>query len=85
MSESEIAQAIRSLRIGAEFSFTDGDYSTIVWDKLEGGAPSQSEITTEIARLKKQVESDKAEAQSNRAKLLERLGLTADEAKLLIG
>ena len=80
-----LADAIRSLRPSAEFSYTDNDYSTIQWDVLEGKAPTKTEIDAEIAKIKA-IEIDdlnvKAEA---KAALLERLGITEDEAKLLLG
>ena len=41
---SDISKAIWKLRPDSEFSFTDDDYSTIKWDKLEGNEPSKSEI-----------------------------------------
>jgi hypothetical protein len=47
-----LAEAIRSLRPNAEFSFTEQDYSTIKWDVLEGTAPTQTEIDAEITKIK---------------------------------
>lgn len=80
-----LADAIRSLRPSAEFSYTDDDYSTVQWDVLDGKAPTKAEIDAEIAKIKaaELIEaSAKAEA---KAALLERLGITEDEAKLLLG
>jgi hypothetical protein len=80
-----LATALQNLRPGAEFSFIDNDYSTIKWDILEGAAPTQSEIDAEITRIKA---DEAAQAQANsaaKAALLERLGITADEAALLLG
>lgn len=80
-----LVKAIKKLRPTAEFSFTENDYSTIKWDVLEGDAPTQKEIDAAI----KQVKSDEiAEAEAKAAQrqaILDRLGLTADEAKLLLG
>jgi len=76
--------AIKKLRPTAEFSFSDNDYSTIKWDKLEGDAPTQSEIDAAI----KQVEADEIAAQkaqqAAKSALLEKLGLTEEEASLLL-
>ena len=80
-----LARALHSLCPGSEFTFQEQDYSTVEWIILEGNPPSQAQVTAEIARLKIQAASDKAQAQSDRAAILERLGITADEAKLLIG
>jgi len=82
---SYLAKAIWKLRPTAEFSFTDDDYSTIKWDILDGDAPSQAEIDVAIEDVKAeeaQAELDKAEA---KAALLDRLGITEKEAKLLLG
>ena len=79
-----LTKAIRSLRAGAEFSFIGDDYSTIKWDVLEGEAPTKAEIETEIAKIKA---DEKKEIKANseaKAALLERLGITADEAALLL-
>ena len=76
--------AIKSLHPEAEFSFTDNDYSTVKFDVIDGDEPTLEEINAEIARLK-QADLDKA-AQTAEAKaaLLERLGITEAEAKLLL-
>jgi hypothetical protein len=79
-----LVKAIKKLKPTAEFSFTDNDYSTIKWDVLEGEAPTQAEIDAAIEQVKAdeaQAELDKATA---KAALLERLGITEDEAKLLL-
>jgi len=79
-----LTKAIQSLRPGAEFSIIDGDYSTVKWDILKGEAPTETEIEAEIAKIKdqelKQIESNMAA----KTALLERLGITADEAALLL-
>jgi len=80
---SYLTKAIKRLNPTAEFSFTDDDYSTIKWDVLDGDAPTQKEINDTIKLIQaeeKTAEVDKAIA---RATLLERLGITEDEAKLL--
>ncbi len=82
---SYLVSAIQSLRQGAEFSFTDDDYSTIKWDVLDGDAPTQKEIDDEIKRIKAQEKIEiKAKAEQRQA-VLDRLGLTAEEAQLLLG
>lgn len=76
--------AIRKLRPEAQFSYNDSDYSTIKWDVLEGDAPTKSEIDAAIKAIKLE-ESTKAKTESiAKAALLERLGITAEEAKLLL-
>ena len=79
-----LTAAILSLKPNAQFSFSDGDYSTIQWDVLDGDAPTQAQIVAEIAKIK-QNELTEAETNANaKAALLDRLGITADEAKLLL-
>ena len=81
---SYLAKAIRKLKPTAEFSFTDEDYLNIQWDVLEGDAPTQADIDTAI----QQVIADEAQSEINKvadkAALLNRLGITAEEAKLLL-
>ena len=74
MKSFEMCDAIRFLRPGAEFTFTNKDYSTIEWIKLEGEAPTQAEIDAAI----EQVQADEAQA-----KLDEAAKKAAAEAKLI--
>ena len=81
---SDIVQAIWKLRPKSEFSFTNEDYSTIKWDVLEGKAPTQSEIDSAIKQIKADEISAAAQIATDKAALLAKLGITADEAKLLL-
>ena len=76
--------AIQRLRPTAEFSYSDNDYSTIQWDVLEGDAPTQSEIDAAIEEIKADELVAEAKAATDKAALLAKLGITADEAKLLL-
>lgn len=80
-----LSDAIKSLRPTAEFSYIENDYSTIQWDVLEGNAPTQAEIDAEIAKIKDAESTDAQTRADAKAALLERLGITADEAVLLLG
>jgi len=81
---SDLAQAIKKLKPSAEFSFTNNDYSTIKWDVLDGEAPTKKQIDDAIKQVKAdEITEAQAKAQA-KAKLLERLGISADEAKLLL-
>ena len=77
--------AIYALRPDSQFTYSDNDYSTISWIKLEGDAPTQAEIDAEIVKIKAQEEADKAAKAADKAALLDKLGITADEAALLLG
>ena len=79
-----LVKALFSLRPNSEFSFIGDDYSTIEWHVINGAEPTIAEIEAAI----KQVKADEiAEAQANalkKAELLNRLGITAEEAALLL-
>jgi hypothetical protein len=79
-----LADAIRKLKPNAEFSYIENDYSTIKWDVLEGTAPTQAEIDAAIEQVKADEIAAKAKATADKAALLAKLGITADEAKLLL-
>ena len=84
MNEQTLIKAIVKLRPSSEFSFTDGDYSSIVWTSLEGEAPTKAEIEKAMKQVEA-VEILEARAkESQKAALLEKLGITADEAALLL-
>jgi len=82
--DNYLVKAIQSLRPTAEFSFNDEDYSTIKWDVLEGEAPTQAEINAEIVKIKANEIKEAENKAAAKAALLERLGITEDEAKLLL-
>jgi hypothetical protein len=82
---SELVKAIKLLNPTAEFSFTDDDYSTINWIVLEGKAPTQKQIDD---ALKQVIANEKAELETKEASkqaILDRIGLTADELKTILG
>ena len=85
MKAQDIVKALEVLRPGAGYSLTEDDYSTIEWSDLKSAAPTLKEIEDAIARIKVD-EAAKAESDATaKAALLERLGITAEEAKLLLG
>jgi len=81
----EMVKAIQSLRPTAEFSFDGDDYSTIKWDVLEGEAPTLKEVEEAITQVKATEDADKAAKAAQKDALLERLGITTEEATLLLG
>ena len=79
-----LVEAIKYLNPTAEFVITNDDYSTIVWHQLDGDAPTEKQIDDAIKTIKA-AEAAEAEAKAQaKAELLERLNITADEAKLLL-
>ena len=79
-----LVAAILSLKPESQFVFSDTDYSTIEWHILEGTAPTKAQITAEIEKIKAADLTAQAEREASKAALLARLGITEDEAKLLI-
>lgn len=80
-----LTEAIKLLKPNAQFSYNSDDYSTIKWDVLEGDAPTYAEIelaAKQVAANNLKEIKDKATA---KADLLVKLGITEDEAKLLLG
>ena len=84
MNSIEITAAIRHLVPNAEFSFTDNDLSTLKWDSTELQKPTITQIKAAIPIVKAAQEAEIAAKAATKAALLERLGMTADEAALLL-
>jgi hypothetical protein len=79
-----LVRAIRKLKPTAEFSFSNNDYSTIKWDVLEGIAPTQAEIDVAIEQIKAEEAQAAATKATAKAALLAQLGITEEQAKLLL-
>ena len=78
-----IAQAVVSLRPSTEFVMYDDNVEEIIWHSPDVEPLTQAEVTTEIARLEAAAVAAAAERAAARAALLERLGISEDEAVLL--
>lgn len=77
---NELVKAIQYILPDAEFTLTDDDYSTIVWNVTPTHIPTLEDIENAKISLVQE-----AQAKENaKLALLDRLGLTSDEAKLLI-
>jgi hypothetical protein len=85
MLNNYLSLAIKKLKPNSEYSFSAQDYSTIVWYKIEGQAPTQAEIDEAIEQVKADEITQAATKAAQRQDLLERLGITEDEARLLLG
>jgi hypothetical protein len=83
--ENYLVRAIHKLKPESEFVLTDNDYSTIKWDVLDGDAPTHDEIDLAIEQIKMEEIAASAKKAADKAALLERLGITEDEARLLLG
>jgi len=81
-----LSLAISKLCPTAEFSFSDEDYSTIVWNKIDGKVPTQAEIDAAIEAVKAEEAAAESKAAADKATAqakLAALGLTADDLKAL--
>lgn len=81
---SYLVKAIKKLKPNSQFSFINDDYETIVWDVLDGDAPTQKQIDDAIKVIKAEEKTEANNKATAKAALLERLGITEDEAKLLL-
>ena len=76
-----VAKAVGNLRPNTEWTLSGDDVENIIWHTSDVKPITKTELNAEIARL----EEIEAEKPAKRANLLERLGITEDEAKLLLG
>jgi hypothetical protein len=79
-----ITRAIRDLSPTAEFSFQEDDLTTIKWDNAQAKRPTDAEITAQYAKVEAQIKVDAEQKATNKEALLKRLGITAEEAALLL-
>jgi hypothetical protein len=81
-----LSKAIKKLKPNSEYSFTEEDYSTIQWFKLEGDAPTQTQIDFAIEQVKADEITEtatKAEAKAAAQAKLAALGLTVEDLQAL--
>jgi hypothetical protein len=84
MNTQELTAAIFNLKPTAEFTFKENDYSTIEWIVLEGDAPTLEEIEKSHLAVKKSEEKSANDLIVKRNELLAKIGITSDEAALLV-
>ena len=82
---SVIVEAIRNLAPNAEFSFSEEDLTTLDWQSTAIAKPSIAAIQAEVAKVEKAKESEAADKAAAKSALLAKLGITAEEAALLLG
>ena len=84
-TESQLlVDAIRLLKPNSEFVILNDDYSTITWHSIDGTPPTQAQVDAAIEQVKANYENEIASAQIQKQAILDRLGITADEARLLL-
>ena len=76
--------AIQKLKPNSEYAFKNYDYSTIEWFVLDGDAPTNAQIDAAIEQIKADEITEAATKATQRQAILDRLGLTSEEANLLL-
>jgi hypothetical protein len=69
---------------GSEWTLVDNDPSTLVW-LSESAKPSKEDLDLAAAVIENEMLEKQLQAQAKRQALLDKLGITEDEAKLLLG
>ena len=82
MQHADKVNAIQFIRPDAEFLLSGDE---IQWLDKKQTQPTDAEIEAGLVAYNAKVESDKTAKATDKAALLERLGITAQEAKLLLG
>jgi hypothetical protein len=78
-----LVAAIHKLKPTAQFAFKEDDYSTIEWIDLEGDAPTPAEIEQTIKEIKAEEKTAAKALESQKQAVLDKLGLTPEEAAAL--
>jgi hypothetical protein len=79
-----INKAIRHLDPASEYTMKEDDLDSIEWIVTSNGPLSIEDIEKNILVVKKLEADRQVEATAAKSALLERLGITEDEAKLLL-
>jgi hypothetical protein len=82
MTNLEIVKALISLKPNAEWTISGDNYENLIW-LSNGKPPTLAEIEAEIALLPAKESAVLVTKNAEKAALLERLGISDDEAKLL--
>jgi hypothetical protein len=78
-------QAILSLRPGVEWTMNGNDVENIVWHTPNVEPLTTLEVNAEIQRLEALQLLQAATAATARQAVLDRLGITAEEAQIILG
>lgn len=79
-----LSLAIRALVGSDDFAYSGNDFDSIQWITEPSTIPTSSQVAAKIVELQ-QLDANAAEKKAaEKAALLDRLGITADEAALLL-
>lgn len=76
--------AILTKKYNAEWVLNGNDYSGLTW-LSESNKPTKKELDDLWSEVQTEIANEIADKATKKAALLDRLGITADEAKLLLG
>jgi hypothetical protein len=80
----DYVQILSRKYFGSQWELLGSEYDGLTW-KSETKKPTKKELDDLWDEVAAEIESEKAEKIAKRQELLDRLGITADEAKLLLG
>lgn len=90
-----VSEAMESLASGKSWMLEDDDYDTLQWFEEDSLPPTKEEVEQEIVALyqkaeiaraqRKQEELEKEMTKQSAIEKLAKLGLTAEEAKAIVG
>ena len=78
-----LSDAIRLFNPLAEYSVDNDDYSTLQW-LCDAPKPTEAELKALLPAAQKALEDELITFEADKTALLAKLGITADEAKLLL-
>jgi hypothetical protein len=84
MESTIIVKAIKELSPDAEFAFSADDLSTLEWHNTKAPRPTDAQILAHCEVVIANLESEAITKAADKAALLERLGISNAEAKLLL-
>lgn len=83
MTHDQIIKALQFLAPDSEWTLSGDDYADLVW-LSDGNPPSLANIEKAIIAIPLKEAKAKADAETAKAALLSKLGITAEEAALLL-
>jgi hypothetical protein len=75
---------ILSRRYNAEWTLDGDDYKGLTW-LSDSEKPTEAELTAQWESVQAEVEAEKIAKENKRIAILDRLGITEEEARLILG
>ena len=79
-----LTKAIRALVGSDDFAYSGEDYASIVWITEPTKIPTAKQVADKIAELEQADAAAIVAKQAQKQDILDRLGITAEEAKILL-